>query len=152
MIVVDLSRAAGRLPAHPPLGAAVAFLRGRDLAALPEGRVEIDGDRVYALVQGYETLAVDEPRFEWHRRFIDLQLVESGAEVIGWAPAALITVTEAYDRERDVGFGVVGRGLWTPLRLTAGQLAVLWPEDAHAPRLAAGAPTRVRKIVVKVAV
>jgi len=37
-------------------------------------------------------------------------------------------------------------------RLKAGQLAVLRPEDGHAPRIAAGSPCLVRKIVVKVAV
>jgi beta-galactosidase beta subunit len=36
--------------------------------------------------------------------------------------------------------------------LQAGQAAVFYPEDAHAPRLAAGKISSVMKIVVKVAV
>ena len=43
-----------------------------------------------------------------------------------------------------------GAAAWTPLLLKEGELAVLWPEDAHAPRLAAGAPGTVFKVVVKV--
>jgi beta-galactosidase beta subunit len=46
----------------------------------------------------------------------------------------------------------VQAGKWTPVFLQSGQLAVLWPEDGHAPKLAADAPSTVMKIVVKVAV
>lgn len=46
-----------------------------------------------------------------------------------------MNVTEAYDAEKDVCFGPVKPGRRTPVRLGAGQLAVLYPEDAHAPRL-----------------
>ena len=41
---------------------------------------------------------------------------------------------------------------WSPLRLATGGLAVFFPEDAHAPGLAAGTPAAVIKIVIKVAV
>jgi YhcH/YjgK/YiaL family protein len=40
----------------------------------------------------------------------------------------------------------------TQIRLQAGQLAVFYPTDFHAPRRAAGTPSQVSKIVVKVAV
>jgi beta-galactosidase beta subunit len=63
-----------------------------------------------------------------------------------------VEITEAYDKEKDVCFGQAKTGLWTPVRLGAGQLAVLYPGDAHAPRLAAGLPARAVKVVVKVAV
>ncbi len=69
-----------------------------------------------------------------------------------FAPAERMTVTEAYDATRDICFGTVAPGHWTPVRLHAGQLMVLWPEDAHAPKLAAGSPSPVMKIVVKIAV
>jgi beta-galactosidase beta subunit len=46
----------------------------------------------------------------------------------------------------------VPAGEATPVRLAAGELAVLYPEDGHAPRLAARSPSPVFKIVVKVAV
>jgi beta-galactosidase beta subunit len=37
------------------------------------------------------------------------------------------------------------------VRLSAGQAAILYPSDAHAPQAADGTPTLVKKIVVKVA-
>jgi YhcH/YjgK/YiaL family protein len=76
----------------------------------------------------------------------------SGEEVIGWAPVERMRVTEDYDPARDIAFGSVRAGEMTPVFLAAGQLMVLYPEDGHAPRLAAGAPAMVMKIVVKVIV
>lgn len=151
MVVSDLGHIARQTVMTGALKRAIDFLGRRDLADLPDGREEIDGDRVFALVQRYETAKADKPRFECHRKYIDVQFLASGEEVIGWAPAGSMTVTEAYDAGRDICFGTVGPGKWVPLRLEAGQLAVLWPEDAHAPKMAAGAPSRVMKIVVKVA-
>lgn len=136
----------------PSLRKACDFLRGRDLDALPDGRVDIDGDRVFALVQRYETVVTEAPKFEYHRKYIDVQFIVSGEEVIGWASDGTMTVSEAYDEKKDICFGTVKKGTWTPVHLQAGQLMVLWPEDAHAPKLAAGEPLPVMKIVIKVAV
>ena len=141
-----------QVPMTPSLRRAFDFLQVCDLLQLPDGRVEIDGDRVFALVQRYETVRTDAPKYECHRKYIDVQFIATGEEVIGWAPAERMSVTEAYDAGRDVCFGTIAAGTWTPVRLEAGQLMVLWPEDAHAPKGAAGESKRVMKIVVKVAV
>ena len=150
MIAVGLKHADRQTPGAEGLSKAFAFLRRRGLEALEDGRYPIDGDRVFALVQRYDTAAAAEPRFEAHRDFIDVQYMLSGSEVIGWAPLAALEVSEPYDGEKDACFGRA-KG-WTPVRLGPGELAVLYPEDAHAPRLPDGAPGRVVKIVVKISV
>jgi len=150
MVVSDLDHSDHQTANAPGLRKAFAFLRSPGIHQLPDGRVEIDGDRVFALVQRYETFMTDAPKFEHHRKYIDVQFIVSGEEVIGWAPAARMTVTDAYKADKDICFGTVVKGHWTPVHLQAGQLAVLWPEDGHAPKLASGAPSLVMKIVVKV--
>jgi biofilm protein TabA len=152
MIVTDLAHIDHQITLTPSLRKAFDFLRGRDLLQLPDGRMEIDGDRVFALVQRYETVRMDTPTFEYHRRYIDVQFIATGDEVIGWAPAERMSVTGAYDAGRDICFGTVAPGTWTPVHLQAGQVAVLWPEDGHAPKGAVRVPSSVMKIVVKVAV
>lgn len=152
MIVTDLDHMDHQVPQTPSLRKALDFLQRQDIAGLPDGRTEIDGDRVFALVQRYETAAADAPKFEYHRKYIDVQFIASGREVIGWAPAGAMGVSEAYDADKDICFGTVAAGKWTPVVLEAGQLMVLWPEDAHAPKGAAGRPSPVMKIVIKVAV
>lgn len=149
MIVTDLKHIEHQVQLTPGLKKGLAFLR-QDLNNLPDGKVEIDGDRVYAIVQRYETIRTEAPKFEFHRKYIDVQFIVSGEETIGWAPVEGMTITEAYSAEKDICFGKVASEKWTPVRLRAGQLAVLWPEDAHAPKLATAAPSPVMKIVVKV--
>ncbi len=152
MILADLKNAEDKIPGSPAFKKALDFLRRADIRNLPDGKYEIDGARVYAMAQRYETIAPAEPKFEAHRKYIDLQFLAEGAEVIGWAPLEKMRIAEVYDAEKDACFGAVPAGAWTPLLLGAGQLAVLYPEDAHAPRLAAGGTGRVTKIVVKVGV
>ena len=57
MIVTDLIHFERQVPLTPALRRAVEFLRRPDLASLSEGRVEIDGEKVFALPQRYETAA-----------------------------------------------------------------------------------------------
>jgi len=77
--------------------------------------------------------------------------VVSGKEVLGWAPLDELTVTVAYDREKDALLGPVPLTAAPFVQFAAGQAIVLYPSDAHAPGLAAGTPSPVKKIVVKIA-
>lgn len=152
MIVSDLEHIERQLPMTASFKKAIEFLRRPESSALPDGRVDVDGDFVFALPQRYETALAETPRFEHHRKYIDIQFIVSGEEIIGWAPAERMTVTEAYDPGKDIAFGTAKAGETTPVCLRAGQMAILFPEDGHAPRLAAGEPSAVHKIVMKVAV
>jgi len=151
MIVTDINHIEHQVSMTAFFKKAIEFLRRPDIHNMADGRVDIDGQHVFALVQRYETIKTDAPKFEYHRKYIDIQYIVSGKEVIGWAPAEGMTITEAYDMEKDICFGTVPKEEITPVYLQAGQLAVFYPEDGHAPKLAAGAPSHVVKIVVKVA-
>lgn len=151
MVVTNLKHIDHQACITTALKKAIDFLRRPDIGNMADGRMDIDGERVFALVQRYETIITDAPRFEYHRKYIDIQYIVSGEEIIGWAPAEQMTVTEAYDGNKDICFGTVPVSEMTPVYLQAGQLAILYPEDGHAPKLAAGRPSLVFKIVVKVA-
>jgi len=152
MIVTDLNNIDCHCDMSLALTKAIEFLRLRGIQNLPDGTVEIEGNKVYAIIQRYETQAAGSPKFEHHRKYIDVQYLVSGEEIIGWTPSERIIISEPYDAEKDIAFGTAPAGKWTPVHLEAGQAAVLWPEDGHAPKLAAGTPSAVMKIVVKVAV
>ena len=151
MIVTDLNNIDYQVSMTPAIKKAIDFLRLTDIHSLADGRVAIDGQEVFAIIQRYETVIADVPRFEYHKKYIDIQYVVSGEEVIGWAPVEEMTVTEAYDADKDICFGTVPDNRITSVYLTSGQLAVLYPQDGHAPKLAAGVPSQVLKIVVKIA-
>lgn len=135
----------------PRFSAAAFFLATHDLAALPAGRVDIDGDDVYASVQDYETHDDSADRYEAHREYIDIQVVASGAERIGMAVRTpCLDVVKAYDEAKDIEF-VRAEGNLVPMY--AGQFLVIFPHEAHEPGVhPASGPAKVRKIVVKVRV
>jgi YhcH/YjgK/YiaL family protein len=118
-------------------------------SATPEGRYELEGDRIYCLVQRYQTRP--DNVFEAHRRYADVQFLIAGRETILWAPLADLTVTQPYEASRDVEF-FARPERFTPVRLAAGQFAVFFPDDGHAPGLEWGGPADVVKAVVKVRV
>jgi biofilm protein TabA len=90
--------------------------------------------------------------FEGHRRYIDFQYVVRGEEALGWAPTERAAVARPYNDERDIWLGTVPSAEMTMVHLSAGQLAVLYPSDAHAPgRSPTGVAAPVKKIVVKIA-
>ncbi|MFZ2411772.1 MAG: YhcH/YjgK/YiaL family protein [Candidatus Methanoperedens sp.] len=152
MIVTRLNLIDKQVAMTSALRKAIDFLQRPDLHNMADGRMEIDGQQVFALLQRYETLVMDAPTIEYHRAYLDVQYIVSGEEIIGWTPIEHMTITEPYNADRDVCLGTVPQRLLTPVHLQAGQLAVLYPEDGHAPRMAAGKPSRVFKVVVKVAV
>ena len=133
----------------PGLDTAFAYLQTVD-ANCPAGRYELDGNRVYALVQRYRTKPHDQAALEVHRKYADVQLILAGRETILWAPlAALTTVTKPYDPARDIGFFAMVSGT-TALYHGPGQFSILFPEDGHAPGLEADGVADVVKVVVKV--
>lgn len=129
--------------------AAYAFLAQADLAALPLGRVDIDGDAVFANVQEYDTVPAAEKDMEAHRRYFDVQFVVAGEEVMEYAPLEGLAEAQPFDEDADFGLYVAPERP-SSVVLRAGDVAVLAPEDAHKPGCALDAPGRVRKIVVKV--
>jgi YhcH/YjgK/YiaL family protein len=128
------------------LFAALKFLRENDLAALPVGRQELDGDKLYLLAQEYTTKPVEAGRWEAHRKYIDIQYMVSGSERMGFANLRTMQLGE-YNPEKDFQ-ALTGSGNFVDV--FHGSFAIFFPEDAHMPTLAVGAPEQVRKVVMKV--
>ncbi len=146
-MILDAIEHAGRYAAiSPALGAALRFLRGTDLRSLPERRIEIDGERLFATVSAYRTRPVEHGRWEAHRRFGDVQAMIAGTERMGVAPLSAMREVVPYDPAGDVAF-FEGQGDFITVR--EGALAVFFPQDAHMPQICAEVPTMVRKLVIK---
>lgn len=147
MILDTLDQADRYASLHPGFAPGFAFLREAPLAELQPGRHEIDGERVFAIVATDEGRGRDGARLEAHRRYIDIQLVVEGNEVIGWSELTCCTNVESpYDAEKDIVFFRDRPATW--MDLAPGHFCIFFPEDAHAPLAGQGL---VRKIVVKVA-
>ncbi|MCE9547758.1 MAG: YhcH/YjgK/YiaL family protein [Planctomycetia bacterium] len=148
MIICPLNAADRYVPTHVGLAAALAALRRPDLAALADGRHEVDSQRLFLLVARGVGRGQAESPLEAHRRYIDLQYVVAGQDLIGWRPTDECRAPRgAFDADRDIGFFDDAPATW--LKVAAGCVAILFPEDAHAPLADSG---ELHKVVVKLAV
>ena len=148
MILDALDRLNVFLPLLPGLQPALSFLQRDDLKALPDGRYELDGDRVYALLQSYRTTSAEGGRLEAHRRYIDLQCLLAGRERCGYAAlTGGLRPVKDYDPENDCAFFAGTCDFFT---LTPTNFALFWPQDTHMPGRHFGkGPEDVRKVVIK---
>jgi biofilm protein TabA len=113
----------------------------------PVGRYEIEGDRLFCLVQEYTTSPASERPYESHQRYADIQAVLAGREAIYHAPIAQLQVKEPYRTEKD---GILYTGADVqPIYMEPGSYAVFWPQDGHKPGCNWQAAQFVRKAVIK---
>ena len=148
MILATIEQAYRYADCHHGLSRGFEFLQTTKLDELTDGKHEIDGVRLFAIVAHDQGRGRDGATLEVHRKYIDIQYVISGNEQIGWQPlASCRTVKQAYDFATDLAFFLDRPSSW--FELAPRSFAVFFPEDAHAP-LAAQGP--VHKVVVKIAV
>lgn len=131
---------------HPNLDAAIAYLQSHDLAALPLGRTEVQGDAVFINVMDAALRPAEGAAFEYHRRYADLQIDLTGGEHWGWAAGG--EPQGAFDPAGDVGFAAgpeQASGI-----LGGGRFALFLPGEYHKPSCLQGDCTALRKAVVKI--
>jgi len=129
---------------------AFAFLRDTRLETLAPGRLNLEGDSVYALVTEGPTKALEATKWEAHRKYIDLQYVITGKEQMGIAPLAKAKVTEAYDEAKDILFGDVPAAESKYYVAQPGTFLLFFPKDAHRPGVRAEGSDTDKKVVVKI--
>lgn len=124
------------------------------LKAIAEGdseKIEL-GDGVFVIEQAYETKLRADGFFESHRRYIDVQTILDGEELMEVADLNRMKVRQPYNPERDL-IVYEDNTEASLLRVFPGQSAIFFPTDAHMPTLRIRANgVLVRKAVVKVPV
>jgi len=148
MIIDHINNAGTYTGLGKDIATALTFLQTADLRHVEAGKYEIEGAGIYAIVNLYATQPMQSDRLETHRRYIDVHYMVEGMELIGYACAKHLS-SEPYDARRDVQLHA-GRADYLLLR--EGMFAVMFPDDAHMPGIAAVTPQQVRKVVVKVSV
>ena len=123
------------------------YIMQTDLKNLQPGKYEIDGENIFALVSEYETKLESEGKLEAHRKYIDVQYVIEGEELMGYSPLGNQTILEPYKEENDIIF-FTGEKSFT--KVTAGMFAIFFPEDVHMPGIFVERKSTVKKLVIKV--
>ena len=117
--------------------------------SMAPGRYEIKGQEIYAIVQSYDTENAANKKIESHKKYVDLQYIVSGKEMIGWSPVAALSESTPYSEERDIIFFRAPAAI-TPIVMVPGTFSIFFPHDAHQPGCIFEKVEPVRKIVVKV--
>lgn len=111
-------------------------------------RIELD-ENCFVLEQAYSSKDRDGCFFESHRKYIDMQFILGGEEIIEVSDINLLCVDLAYNDEMDYVKYRDKKGS-SSIVLKAGDVAIFYPQDAHMPCIKVGESTKVIKAVVKV--
>jgi len=150
MVLDQITRSAQYEGLDPLIALGLAFLRDFD-PDTPDGRIDLSGDDLFALVQSYDTAPATEKRFESHRTYADIQFVARGRERILYAPVDGLEIDAEYDASTDLAF-YREPAASTSLLIEPGTFAIFHPADAHKPGCMAGGRDVVKKVVLKVRV
>lgn len=127
---------------------ALQYISETNFSEMGIGKHDINGSEMFLLINDYETKQNDSNIMEAHKKYIDLQYISKGSEIIEYETFDNQSIVKEYDVENDYL-------LYTPkiknrIKLSEGMFAIFYPEDLHLPGLLDDMPEQVRKIVVKI--
>ncbi|WP_424245238.1 YhcH/YjgK/YiaL family protein [Elusimicrobium posterum] len=115
----------------------------------PDGRYEIDGDKIFAMVSRYNTKKIEDVLMESHRYHSEIHYLLSGREYLGYTSIEGLSRNTEYDEKSDVEF-------WNnppkfDLAYADDKMAVFYNSNAgHAPKIDVDNKERpVVKVVIK---
>ena len=148
MIYDQLSNAEKYFCLHPLFEKAFQYLLKNDFSKLPTGKYQIEQDSLFALVNNYFSKSIDESFAESNKKYIDIQLVISGKERMGFGLFDDFT-HEQYDSEKDLQKHT---GKLNFIDVEKNRFVLFYPNDIHMPGLQIDKPEEIKKVVIKVAI
>jgi biofilm protein TabA len=151
MIVAQMSEVTRQKSVLPAvIVRAIEALQKVDLNTQPVGRYELEGSKLFYMIQEIELRSFDESRTEVHHKFADVQIPLSTTERFGFSPPQPgLVASEDRLEANDVAFYP------TPasesfVDIDPGSFVVFLPRELHRPCLIAKEKGRIRKAVIKV--
>ncbi len=136
------------LPERVELG--LKFLKDTDLSVMENGKYEILGSDVYAVIQDYSSKPLADGKFEAHKRYIDIQYIVKGEERIGVGDIKNFSPATDYDEERDIVFLNNNENKTELINVNENEFVIFTPKDVHMPSIEVINRNYVKKAVVKV--
>lgn len=125
--------------------AAFEFLKTQNLEDMQPGKYPIIGEDVFATVSEAASHDSADVKWESHKKYIDLQYIIKGREVIGIADASKATITKPYTVD---AMNYIADGKYYTTE--PGKFFLFFPNDAHRPTIKAPGYDMVKKIVIKI--
>ena len=126
---------------------ALRYISKTDFSKIENGTYDVVEDEIFAIVNRFETVDAKLEKPEVHRKYIDVQYVFDGEEILGFAIKQSQPVFKEYDEEED--YELFDAEL-EYVKFSKGMFAIFFPNDLHAPSVHLDKMTSASKVVVKV--
>ncbi|WP_405398682.1 YhcH/YjgK/YiaL family protein [Maribacter sp. Asnod2-G09] len=128
------------------LAQAFAYINETDFSEMESGKYTVDNDNIYAILQNYQTKEKIDCKLEGHNKYIDIQYIINGVELIG-----VTTFTDQIpiyiNKEKDYS---LYESTTSMIRVEKGMFAIFFPDDLHMPGVKSNKNSDIKKVVVKV--
>ncbi|MCD7879053.1 MAG: YhcH/YjgK/YiaL family protein [Candidatus Gastranaerophilales bacterium] len=121
------------------------YIKQNDLKNMECGIHELKGKEIYFNLQEYKTKPIQ--KLEAHKKYIDIQVVITGEEYMGYTNISNTSIIEEYNEEKDVMFL---SGTPDKIKTDNKSFLIFYPEDAHMPALSIKEPQNVKKAIFKI--
>lgn len=145
MIIDKLTNSDKYTNLHKDFKLVFDFLKNHNIAELECGRHELRGNEVFFNLQEYETKPSQ--KLEAHKKYIDIQVIAKGEELMGYTNIENTSPSEDYSEEKDVMFL---KGNVDKLHADNTKFLIFFPEDAHMPALSVNEDKHVKKAIFKI--
>lgn len=147
-LLADVAQQKSILP--EAVSRALVALASIDLAAKEPGRYELEGDKLFYLIQDVEPRTFEKSRPEAHRNYADIQIPLTASERYGFSlHQEGLPATEDRLDTGDIAFYEKPANEFF-MDIEPGSYVVFLPKELHRPCLAIESTAKFRKAVVKI--
>ena len=118
---------------HPRVGQLLRYLRSHDWDEFGEGKVELDGGKIFFSIYDSETKDDDELHYEVHKDYIDIQFVLEGEELLYYGNLPADAEEIEADEEEDYYYFEKPETRLSHIHFCPGEFIILFPGELHAP-------------------
>ncbi len=147
MIIDSINNAKLYTNINENINKAFDYIKTTDFTNVKPGIYEIEGKNVYASVDFYHTKEKTESLPEAHQKYVDVQYIIEGCELIGYANLQTQEIEIAYNDEKDIAFYTCEMSY---AKMETGMFMILFPTDLHQPCIQEKDSMPVKKVVVKI--
>ncbi|MCC4085369.1 YhcH/YjgK/YiaL family protein [Enterococcus faecalis] len=147
MIITERSDFRKYASINPYFSKVCDFLENTDLKNLEDGKIDIDGDNVFANCMTYVADGIQGQQFETHKKYLDIHLVILNTEAMAVSSLSNSKLKVEFDAQKDIGF--YDSNEYQMVILTESNLLVTFEEDLHQPKVRIN-DYPVKKLVIKV--
>lgn len=133
------------------LDKAIEYILNGEYKKGTPGKNVIDGDNLYFNYPSCViTKEIKDGFFEGHKKYIDIHIVISGEENLGYTSHSEVTVKKEYDSEEDCE--LYDGELKNVFHVTEDRFIMFFPDEPHMALLKVGEIKEIKKVIFKVLV